>query len=31
VTLDGEKWVFIFPPDIYQLVASYLVIQPSVP
>jgi len=24
VTLDGERWVFIFPPDLYQLIMSYL-------
>jgi hypothetical protein len=31
VTLDGERWAFIFPPDIYQLISSYLVIKSSVP
>jgi hypothetical protein len=31
VTLDGERWVFIFPPDLYQLVTSYLIAQSSVP
>lgn len=31
VTLDGEQWAFIFPPDIYQLVSAYLVISPAVP
>jgi hypothetical protein len=31
VTLDGEKWVFIFPPAPYQLVMSYLAISPNVP
>jgi hypothetical protein len=31
VTLDGERWVFIFPPDIYQLIMSYLAISPNVP
>jgi hypothetical protein len=31
VTLEGERWVFIFPPDVYQLVKSYLVISPNVP
>ncbi|HTV40179.1 MAG TPA: DUF4340 domain-containing protein [Candidatus Sulfotelmatobacter sp.] len=30
-TLDGERWVFIFPPEIYQLVMSYLAISPNVP
>jgi hypothetical protein len=31
VTLDGERWVFIFPPAVYQLVKSYLAISPNVP
>jgi hypothetical protein len=31
VTLDGERWVFIFPPALYQLVMSYLAIPASVP
>ena len=31
VTLDGERWVFIFPPDIFQLIVSFLTISPSVP
>jgi hypothetical protein len=31
VTLDGERWAFLFPPDIYQLVSSYLVVKSSVP
>jgi len=31
VTLDGERWVFIFPPDIYQLVVSFLTASPGVP
>jgi hypothetical protein len=31
VTLDGERWVFLFPPDLYQLVSSYLIVQSSVP
>ncbi|HEU5395884.1 MAG TPA: DUF4340 domain-containing protein [Verrucomicrobiae bacterium] len=26
VTLEGERWVFIFPPPLYQLVAAYLTI-----
>lgn len=30
-TLDGERWVFIFPPEIYQLIMSYLAISPNVP
>ena len=31
VTLDKERWVFIFPPELYQLVISYLAISPNVP
>jgi hypothetical protein len=31
VTLDGERWVFIFPPDLYVLVTSYLPISSNVP
>jgi hypothetical protein len=31
VTLDGERWVFIFPPALYQLVMSYLAIPAGVP
>ncbi|MGH7977746.1 MAG: DUF4340 domain-containing protein, partial [Limisphaerales bacterium] len=31
VTLDGERWVFIFPPDIYTLIQSFLTISPTVP
>jgi Domain of unknown function (DUF4340) len=31
VTLDGERWVFIFPPVLYQLVLSYLTIPANVP
>jgi hypothetical protein len=26
VTLDGERWVFLFPPGLYQFVLSYLTI-----
>jgi hypothetical protein len=26
VTLDGERWVFVFPPVVYQFVSSYLTI-----
>ena len=26
VTLDGERWVFAFPPVLYQFVSSYLTI-----
>jgi hypothetical protein len=31
VTLDGERWVFIFPPDLYLLITSYLPVSPNVP
>jgi hypothetical protein len=31
VTLDGQRWVFIFPPALYQLVMSYLAIPAGVP
>ncbi|HEY1788602.1 MAG TPA: DUF4340 domain-containing protein [Verrucomicrobiae bacterium] len=31
VTLDGERWVFIFPPDLYLLIMSYLPVSPNVP
>jgi len=30
-TLDGERWVFVFPPVPYQFVANYLTIPPSAP
>ena len=29
VTLDGERWAFVFPPPLYQFVASYLTIPPN--
>lgn len=31
VTLDGEPWVFVAPPVLYQLVLSYLTIPANVP
>lgn len=31
VTLAGERWVYIFPPELYQLVMSYLAIPASGP
>jgi hypothetical protein len=31
VTLDGERWAFLFPPITYQLVLSYLTIPANVP
>ena len=29
VMLDGERWVFVFPPIVYQFVAGYLTIPAS--
>jgi hypothetical protein len=31
VTLEGERWAFVFPPVIYQLVAAYLTIPANAP
>jgi len=31
VTLDGERWAFVFPPPLYQFVLSYLTIPANVP
>jgi len=31
VTLDGERWGFVFPPALYQFVLSYLTIPANVP
>ncbi|HZL78180.1 MAG TPA: DUF4340 domain-containing protein, partial [Candidatus Limnocylindrales bacterium] len=31
VTLQGERWAFVFPPPLYQLVAAYLTIPPDAP
>ena len=31
VTLDGERWAFLFPPALYQLVSSYFSIPSNVP
>lgn len=31
VTLDGERWAFVFPPVLYQFVTSYLTIPANVP
>ena len=31
VTLDGERWAFVFPPGLYQFVLSYLTIPANVP
>jgi hypothetical protein len=31
VTLDGERWVFVFPQGPYQFVLSYLTIPANVP
>ena len=30
VTLDGERWAFVFPPTLYQFVLSYLTIPANV-
>lgn len=30
ITLDGERWVFVFPPVLYQFVLSYLTIPANV-
>jgi hypothetical protein len=30
VTLDGERWAFVFPPVLYQFVVTYLVIPANV-
>ncbi|MGA3162737.1 MAG: DUF4340 domain-containing protein [Verrucomicrobiota bacterium] len=31
MTLDGERWAFVFPPVLYQFVLSYLAIPANVP
>ena len=31
VTLDGERWAYVFPPVLYQFVLSYLTIPANVP
>ena len=31
VTLDGERWAFVFPAPLYQLVTAYLTIPASTP
>jgi Domain of unknown function (DUF4340) len=31
VTLEGERWAFVFPPTLYQFVLSYLLIPANVP
>jgi hypothetical protein len=31
VMLDGERWVFIFPPVLYQFVSTYLTIPANAP
>ncbi len=30
VTLDGERWAYVFPPVLYQFVLSYLTIPANV-
>ncbi len=31
VTLDGERWAYVFPPTLYQFVLNYLTIPADVP
>ncbi|HEY5346440.1 MAG TPA: DUF4340 domain-containing protein [Verrucomicrobiae bacterium] len=31
VNFDGDRWVFVFPPVLYQFVTTYLTIPPSAP
>jgi hypothetical protein len=31
VTLDGQRWVFVMDPTLYQFVATFLTIPPSAP
>jgi hypothetical protein len=31
VTLDGERWAYVFPPVLYQFVLSYLTIPANNP
>ena len=31
VTLDGERWGFVFPPVLYQFVSAYLTIPANTP
>ncbi len=31
VNFDGSRWVFVFPPVLYQFVATYLTIPPNAP
>jgi len=31
VTLDNERWVFVFPPPLFQFVTTYLTIPPNTP
>lgn len=31
VTLNGKRWVFVFPPVLYQFVSTYLTIPPKRP
>ena len=31
VTLEGERWVFICPADLYYFITTYLVLSPHVP
>jgi hypothetical protein len=31
VTLDGDRWAFVFPPLLYRLIAESLAISPDSP
>lgn len=31
VTLDNERWIFVFPPVLFQFVTTYLAIPPNAP
>lgn len=31
VALEGERWAFVFPPPLFQLVSAYLTIAPDAP
>jgi hypothetical protein len=31
VTLEGDRWIFVFPPALFQFVLSYLTIPANVP
>jgi hypothetical protein len=31
VTLDGERWAYVFPPTLYQFVSTYLIVPTNAP